>query len=397
MSEWETVTLSEIATLIKRGRAPHYSDEGTLVVSQKCVREGNLFDPRMARRTDEKLKPIPDWAFLREGDVLVNSTGQGTLGRASLVQNLAEPATADSHVSIVRSDETRVLSTYLGTVLSHSRAELEDLGTGSTKQTELSPTALGSFSIALPPLIEQRRIVEVMSSVDAQIAALDGDVFALVALRSNLLFFMLANIDAPTRSLHEVLAQDIQIVDVVGNDEYPIIGVLNRGRGLLYRESIRGSDTAYAKLNVIQANQVVYSRLKAFEGAITVTPASMQIAYASAEFPTFTCGTDLVPGYFALVTTTPSLWEMLQNLSTGMGGRRERVKPSAFLSIRMKIPTTHQQQTVVNVIGSVDATLKNLRAEVTTLRCVRSELLTDLLAQGTTVNEAIDQFTEAVA
>lgn len=117
MSEWETVMLSDITTLIKRGRAPHYTDVGTTVVNQKCVRDGNVFDPTFVRRTDVGAKPVPDWAFLREDDVLVNSTGHGTLGRACLVRKLAEPATADSHVSIVRADDTKVFPAFLGTVL----------------------------------------------------------------------------------------------------------------------------------------------------------------------------------------------------------------------------------------------------------------------------------------
>lgn len=196
MSEWEIVAVSDITTLIKRGRAPHYTDVGTIVVSQKCVRDGNIFDPSLARRTDVSVKPVPDWAFLREGDVLVNSTGHGTLGRACLVRALAEPTTADSHVSIVRADETRVLSTYLGTVLSHARGELEALGSGSTTQTELSPNALGSFSILLPSLPEQRRIVDVVETVDAQVEALTVETAQARAYLEATVTETLANLEA---------------------------------------------------------------------------------------------------------------------------------------------------------------------------------------------------------
>lgn len=55
MSEWGNTPLGEIATLIKRGRAPHYTDSGTLVVSRKCVREGNVFARNSPAAPTERL------------------------------------------------------------------------------------------------------------------------------------------------------------------------------------------------------------------------------------------------------------------------------------------------------------------------------------------------------
>src|SRR4051794_14759430 len=105
---------------------------------------------------------------------------------------------------------------------------------------------------------------------------------------------------------------DINAVEVDPAHSYNIVGVLNRGRGLLYRKPMAGSETAYKTLNRIGPNQVVYSRLKAFEGAITVAPAGLHEVYASQEFPTFTCGPALLPRYFRLLTTTKHLWDTLQ-------------------------------------------------------------------------------------
>lgn len=182
-----------------------------------------------------------------------------------------------------------------------------------------------------------------------------------------------------TVSLRDVLALDVETVDVIETGEYPIVGVLNRGRGLLYRDPIRGADTAYKTLNVLRAKRVVYSRLKAFEGAITVTPNDMQVRYASAEFPTFRCGPGLLPEYFALVTTTPSLWDRLQNLSTGMGGRRERVKPSAFLGIKLRLPHPAEQRRIATVMSAVDSQIKALEAEIVGAQLAMTTLRIDVM------------------
>ena len=142
---------------------------------------------------------------------------------------------------------------------------------------------------------------------------------------------------------------------------------------------MRGTETAYKSLNRISPGQVVYSRLKAFEGAITVAPYDLGEAYASQEFPTFTCGERLLPGYFALLTTMPSLWDTLQNLSTGMGGRRERVKPKDFLTIEIPLPPVPHQRRIIDVMAAVYSQVKALADELSAAQKLIDAAITDTL------------------
>lgn len=182
--------------------------------------------------------------------------------------------------------------------------------------------------------------------------------------------------------LAEVVALDIEAVRVQATARYSIVGVLNRGRGLLFREPIGGDDTSYQMLNRIRPDQIVYSRLKAFEGAITVAPNGLGEAYASQEFPTFTCSERILPQYFRLLTTTKRLWNQLQILSTGMGGRRERVKPADFLTIEMGLPSLSEQRRIIDVIATVDAQIEALSAELSASQAALGPLISDLLSQG---------------
>jgi type I restriction enzyme, S subunit len=170
---WRRVTLGEVAEQVKRGRAPLYADAGLLVLSQKCVRSDNRLDWSVGRRTDSVERPVPDWALVRVGDTLVNSTGRGTLGRAAFVAAVPEPCTVDSHVSIVRPVQDEVEPAFLGLSLSVRQADLESFQSGSTNQTELSRAAIEAIPIDLPPLAEQRRIVDLIASLDTTIEAAD--------------------------------------------------------------------------------------------------------------------------------------------------------------------------------------------------------------------------------
>ena len=85
------IKLSEACDLIKRGISPKYLDKGGVaVINQKCIRNHKI-DYSQARRHDINLKKVPEERFIKKGDVLINSTGQGTLGRVAQVnQNPVE-------------------------------------------------------------------------------------------------------------------------------------------------------------------------------------------------------------------------------------------------------------------------------------------------------------------
>jgi hypothetical protein len=182
--------------------------------------------------------------------------------------------------------------------------------------------------------------------------------------------------------LSRFLTPNVEVVDVDPDQTYPTVGVLNRGRGLLYRDPVAGSSTAYTKLNRIGPGVLVYSRLKAFEGAITVTPDDLPESFASQEFPTFAFASDMDPDFFRILTTTQSMWDALQGVSKGMGGRRERVKPADFLNVVMDIPPLPVQERIVEVISVVDEQVAALEVEADSLLRVRNAALGDMLSCG---------------
>ena len=170
---WKWVRLGDICTYIQRGKGPVYADSSThRVISQKCVRWYGL-DLEPARYIDpvslEKYEPV---RFLRVGDLLWNSTGTGTIGRACLVpQELEElEIVADSHVTVVRSIE--VSPTFLWRWIQSPivQDEIEGSASGTTNQIELNTSTVINHLMPLPPLAEQHRIV---TKVDQLMALCD--------------------------------------------------------------------------------------------------------------------------------------------------------------------------------------------------------------------------------
>ena len=80
--EWKNVTLEDITALISRGITPKYADDtDQIVINQKCIRNHTI-DLSLARTHTPK---VINEKWLRFGDLLINSTGDGTLGRAAQV------------------------------------------------------------------------------------------------------------------------------------------------------------------------------------------------------------------------------------------------------------------------------------------------------------------------
>jgi len=115
------------------------------------------------------VKRISKERILKPFDILVNSTGVGTLGRVAQLLMLPEAATVDSHITIVRADPQKVFPRYLGFALRKCQPEIEALAEGPTGQTELSRARLAKLRIPLPPIEEQQAIACILGALDDKI------------------------------------------------------------------------------------------------------------------------------------------------------------------------------------------------------------------------------------
>ncbi|WP_416139904.1 restriction endonuclease subunit S [Halomonas sp. HK25] len=162
---WKSAKLGEVSEMIKRGIAPKYTDAGGVcVINQKCVRDHSI-NYALARRHDVDAKKVPQERLIQLGDVLVNSTGTGTLGRVAQVRSEpSESATVDTHVTIVRPADGLFYHDFFGYMLIKIEDEIISSGEGASGQTELPRQKLESqFLVSFPESIEeQKRIVAIL-------------------------------------------------------------------------------------------------------------------------------------------------------------------------------------------------------------------------------------------
>lgn len=171
MNGWSFLKLKYVTDSIFRGDAPTYAEDvGIKVVNQACVQDGGLDLSRVKYHDPSDTKRLKGW--LKAGDVLVNSTGTGTLGRVALFRGEHEDEIiADGHVTIIRESKRRIEPRFLTYVLSVKQEDITVYcSEGATNQIELSRSKLGSLELLFPSLDEQRDIADVL---DRETARLD--------------------------------------------------------------------------------------------------------------------------------------------------------------------------------------------------------------------------------
>ena len=168
---WEWVKLKDIVIKeVKRGKSPTYANSGNvLVFAQKCNTKAGSIDLSLAKHLDLKVfTKYPDEEYMQDNDIVVNSTGNGTLGRIGVFRGSDRIddciIVPDSHVTTIRVNAA-LISDYIYYALTYYQPYLEKNCSGSTNQTELKPAVIANLFIPVPPYAEQGRIVKKLSEV----------------------------------------------------------------------------------------------------------------------------------------------------------------------------------------------------------------------------------------
>lgn len=179
---WEWMRLEDCCSKeIRRGKSPKYADEGgTLVFAQKCNTKYNSIDIGLALNLEEStLSRYPADEYMQDRDVVVNSTGTGTLGRVGfyrMADNCSGlPIVPDSHVTVVRGFSS-IQAFYLYAFMKANQSELEKKSEGSTNQKELKPLTLKEMLVPVPPRTEQERIATAITAAFSTISTIEKSV-----------------------------------------------------------------------------------------------------------------------------------------------------------------------------------------------------------------------------
>ena len=188
---WSRVRIKDVSEVVTRGKQPTYVDDpGVPVLNQSCIYWDGYYQENLKYLDEDVAEDWKSKHFATKGDILINSTGQGTLGRALYWDKESGTHAIDSHITRVSVDPDTIdpefLRYYLESTWGQTMLYVFCVA-GSTGQIELSKTDLMSMPLLSPPVEEQRGIAETLSVVDEQIQQTDDIIKETKGLREGLM------------------------------------------------------------------------------------------------------------------------------------------------------------------------------------------------------------------
>ena len=165
---WDKIFIEEIASLVSRGKTPKYVEKSKIgVINQACVYWEKIKFENIKYHEDKK-----DILILQDQDILINSTGTGTLGRVNIFMKNEEKDiiyTIDTHITLLRLKQWKSNSIYLKNYFRIPIIQkylINKCVNGSTNQIELSKEKFNNFRVLLPPLSLQNEFSQFVEKTD---------------------------------------------------------------------------------------------------------------------------------------------------------------------------------------------------------------------------------------
>lgn len=149
---WKVSNLNKIASFVSRGITPKYNENSDIqipIINQK-VNKGPRLDLQYIKYFDGQNR-IKKELYAQKNDLLLNSLGQGTLGRIHLFTRKSEEFLIDQHISIIRFDNINYSYFYYAHINTDLiQGQIDSLISGSTGMLMLNITKIRNLKVILP-------------------------------------------------------------------------------------------------------------------------------------------------------------------------------------------------------------------------------------------------------
>jgi type I restriction enzyme S subunit len=255
--------------------------------------------------------------------------------------------------------------------------------------------------VPLPTLLEQRRVVDLVSSVDSYIAALQQQADVSRAARSAVLSELLsAGGDDWTETtlgkigLTGVFADGdwVESKDQDPAGEFRLLQLADVGDGVFLDKSNRWMNSEqFSRLHCtpLRPRDILIARMPDPIARACVVPSGLATCATVVDVAILRCGEGFVPEFVVLVINDSAFRVKAQSLLTGT--TRQRISRSNLAKIVLVAPSVAEQRRIVEIVSSMDGVIRSAEQVVSDAKLLRSGLLSDLLSGRHEIPESYDR------
>jgi type I restriction enzyme S subunit len=339
---WPKVALGEIATLTWRGEAPN-PDQVYRLVGVRWWGEG-AYEYKTVLGSETQ---APQLYRIEAGDLLINKIW-ARHGSIAVADDSLAGAYGSSEFPTFVLDRKRLDPRFVHwfSKTPGAWAQCEALSRGTSGKNRVKPERFLTVKIPLPPLGEQQRIVAQLDAAAAAIAARTDSMGGLEAELAATLAAAFNRItrDAPRSTMGEVAPLVRRSVTIDPDATYPELGVRSFGRGMFAKPYVVGSDVTWQSLFRIEAGDLVFSNIKAWEGAFAVAEAEHAGKHGSHRY--LTCVPDAsraTAGYLWFYLQSEEGLRRINEASPGSADRNRTLATKRLAAITVPVPPLDAQ------------------------------------------------------
>lgn len=282
----------------------------------------------------------------RADDLLVAEI-DAKMGGYGIVPPDLEGAVVSSHYFLFEIDRRSLLPRYLDFFLRTPSFASQVNARGSTNYSAIRATHVLAYTVPLPPLAEQERIVRRLDAVEARLAARRRAAEAVEAELAQALAaaFQRITAHAPRARMGDVAPLVRRAVSIDPGATYTEIGVRSFFKGTFHRRTLSGADFTWQKLCRINAGDLIFSNLMAWEKGIAL--ATTQDEGCVGNHRMLTCEADsarVLPAFLWFYFTTEDGFAQVLAASPGTIARNKTLSAEELPNIEVPLPPLNAQR-----------------------------------------------------
>jgi len=289
--------------------------------------------------------------------------------------------------SIERSCDNRWLKQLMLSDL-FSRATFASSG---SKMPRADWSVVAEFPFDLPPLPEQRKIADILTTWDEALAQLDALIEAQERRKKALMQQLLTGekrfpgfTKKPWKKVRmsEVLKRVFRPIDWSAEMSLSLVSLRRRCGGLFRRPDVLGADYKTQDLHELHADDFLISKRQVAHGAWGLVTPEFAGSHVSKEYAILvnTAPEKLHMPFFAWLCQTPRMIRLSRVASTGVHIEKLIFDPVVFLRDSIRIPSDlEEQRQIAAILDTADQQLTLLRTQRTALDQQKRGLMQRLL------------------
>ncbi len=255
---------------------------------------------------------------------------------------------------------------------------------GTTNRVRLKECEFLQLEIQIPDTEEQNKIVARIDAVQQKLqaadelrASIDKDIASLLAVR-----FQETLKQAPFLPMRKVAPLVRRNVQLEANRQYKELGARSFGKGLFTKPDFAADAATWEKPVWIKAGDIVFSNIKAWEGAMGVAKPEHDGFIASHRYLTAVVKPELaLPEYLLYYLLSETGLTAVNEASPGTADRNRTTKQSALEAIRVPVPSMATQKQFVLLKQTLEQAAEVRTKQMVNVEAVLAALCNQVLSQ----------------